>query len=163
MTAPRRIRLRLFAPGAAILAAISLPGFAAEAPRNVLVLYSYGRLLPANAEADRGIRKAVAGTADRTVTVFDEFLDSPMFNGRPYDQALAADMREKYGAHRPGVLVAIGRVDGTSVPTVVVLAAALAVVGLGFIWVAIDDEKQSWHDTIAGTTVVSVPKGVSLL
>ncbi|MEO6569156.1 MAG: RDD family protein [Opitutaceae bacterium] len=35
--------------------------------------------------------------------------------------------------------------------------------GLGFIWVAIDDEKQSWHDKIAGTTVVRVPRGVSLL
>ncbi len=31
---------------------------------------------------------------------------------------------------------------------------SLIVVGLGFIWVAIDDEKQSWHDKIAGTTVV---------
>jgi uncharacterized RDD family membrane protein YckC len=40
---------------------------------------------------------------------------------------------------------------------------SLAVAGLGFIWVAIDDDKQSWHDKIAGTTVVLVPKGVSLL
>jgi uncharacterized RDD family membrane protein YckC len=40
---------------------------------------------------------------------------------------------------------------------------SLAVAGLGFIWVAIDDDKQSWHDKIAGTTVVHVPKGVSLL
>jgi uncharacterized RDD family membrane protein YckC len=40
---------------------------------------------------------------------------------------------------------------------------SFVVVGLGFIWVAIDDEKQSWHDKIAGTTVVQVPKGVSLL
>lgn len=37
------------------------------------------------------------------------------------------------------------------------------VAGLGFIWVAFDDEKQSWHDKIAGTTVVIVPKGVSLI
>lgn len=35
--------------------------------------------------------------------------------------------------------------------------------GLGFIWVAFDDEKQSWHDKIAGTTIVRVPKGTSLL
>lgn len=35
--------------------------------------------------------------------------------------------------------------------------------GLGFIWVAFDDQRQSWHDKIAGTTVVSVPRGVSLL
>ena len=40
---------------------------------------------------------------------------------------------------------------------------SLAVVGLGFLWVAIDDDKQSWHDKIAGTVVVVVPKGVSLL
>jgi uncharacterized RDD family membrane protein YckC len=40
---------------------------------------------------------------------------------------------------------------------------SLAVAGLGFIWVAIDDDKQSWHDKIAGTTVVHVPRGVSLL
>jgi hypothetical protein len=29
--------------------------------------------------------------------------------------------------------------------------------------VAFDDEKQSWHDKIAGTTIVQVPKGASLL
>jgi uncharacterized RDD family membrane protein YckC len=40
---------------------------------------------------------------------------------------------------------------------------SLMVAGLGFIWVAIDDEKQSWHDKIAGTTVVRVPRGVSLV
>jgi uncharacterized RDD family membrane protein YckC len=40
---------------------------------------------------------------------------------------------------------------------------SLAVVGLGFIWVAFDDEKQSWHDKIAGTTIVRVPKGTPLL
>ncbi len=37
------------------------------------------------------------------------------------------------------------------------------VAGLGFFWVAIDGEKQSWHDKVAGTTVVRVPKGVSLV
>lgn len=40
---------------------------------------------------------------------------------------------------------------------------SLAVAGLGFIWVAFDDQKQSWHDKIAGTTVVRVPRGISLL
>jgi uncharacterized RDD family membrane protein YckC len=40
---------------------------------------------------------------------------------------------------------------------------SLAVAGLGFIWVAFDDEKQSWHDKIAGTTIVRVPKGTALL
>jgi uncharacterized RDD family membrane protein YckC len=40
---------------------------------------------------------------------------------------------------------------------------SLVVAGLGFIWVAFDDEKQSWHDKIAGTTIVKVPKGTPLL
>lgn len=40
---------------------------------------------------------------------------------------------------------------------------SLAVAGLGFIWVAFDDQKQSWHDKIAGTTIVRVPKGIALL
>lgn len=40
---------------------------------------------------------------------------------------------------------------------------SLAIAGLGFIWVAFDNEKQSWHDKIAGTTIVRVPKGVSLV
>lgn len=40
---------------------------------------------------------------------------------------------------------------------------SFCVAGLGFIWVAFDDEKQSWHDKVAGTTIVKVPKGTSLL
>lgn len=45
------------------------------------------------------------------------------------------------------------------------LAAFLSfvVAGLGFIWVAFDPESQSWHDKIAGTTIVRVPKGVPLI
>jgi uncharacterized RDD family membrane protein YckC len=52
-------------------------------------------------------------------------------------------------------------------PTAVVRALgcfpSLMVAGLGFIWVAFDDEQQSWHDKIAGTIVVRMPKGVSLV
>jgi uncharacterized RDD family membrane protein YckC len=40
---------------------------------------------------------------------------------------------------------------------------SMIVAGLGFIWIALDDEKQAWHDKIAGTVVVTMPKGVSLL
>ncbi|HUL55339.1 MAG TPA: RDD family protein [Opitutaceae bacterium] len=52
-----------------------------------------------------------------------------------------------------------------SVAIVRALAAclSLAVVGLGFIWVAFDDQRQSWHDKIAGTTIVKVPKSISLV
>ncbi|HUJ44579.1 MAG TPA: RDD family protein [Opitutaceae bacterium] len=56
------------------------------------------------------------------------------------------------------------KVDWT-VAIVRALAAclSLAVIGLGFIWVAFDDQRQSWHDKIAGTTIVRVPKSVSLV
>jgi uncharacterized RDD family membrane protein YckC len=40
---------------------------------------------------------------------------------------------------------------------------SLAVAGLGFIWIALDAEKQAWHDKIAGTIVVRPPKAASLL
>jgi uncharacterized RDD family membrane protein YckC len=36
---------------------------------------------------------------------------------------------------------------------------SLAPVGLGFIWIALDPAGQAWHDKIAGTVVVRVPKG----
>jgi uncharacterized RDD family membrane protein YckC len=40
---------------------------------------------------------------------------------------------------------------------------SLAVCGLGFIWIAFDENHQAWHDKIAGTLVVRVPKGRALL
>lgn len=40
---------------------------------------------------------------------------------------------------------------------------SLAVMGLGFLWIVFDDGKQAWHDKIAGTVVVRVPKSVSLV
>jgi uncharacterized RDD family membrane protein YckC len=61
------------------------------------------------------------------------------------------------------------RLDGRPIdwPTAIVRALgcflSLVVVGLGFLWIAIDSERQSWHDKIAGTVVVRAPKGASLL
>ena len=40
---------------------------------------------------------------------------------------------------------------------------SLVVAGLGFVWVAFDREQQSWHDKIAGTVIVRVPKGTPLI
>jgi uncharacterized RDD family membrane protein YckC len=40
---------------------------------------------------------------------------------------------------------------------------SLAVAGLGFFWIAFDDQKQAWHDKIAGTVVVRVAKGTPLV
>jgi uncharacterized RDD family membrane protein YckC len=35
--------------------------------------------------------------------------------------------------------------------------------GLGFLWIAFDPEKQAWHDKIAGTVVVQMPRNISLI
>jgi uncharacterized RDD family membrane protein YckC len=35
---------------------------------------------------------------------------------------------------------------------------SLAVLGLGWLWIVRDEERQSWHDKIAGTYVVHVPR-----
>jgi uncharacterized RDD family membrane protein YckC len=40
---------------------------------------------------------------------------------------------------------------------------SLAVVFLGFIWIAFDDNRQAWHDKIAGTVVVRVKKSAPLV
>jgi uncharacterized RDD family membrane protein YckC len=37
---------------------------------------------------------------------------------------------------------------------------SVVVVGLGMLWILKDAERQSWHDKIAGTYVVKVPKGM---
>jgi uncharacterized RDD family membrane protein YckC len=35
---------------------------------------------------------------------------------------------------------------------------SMAALGLGFLWILRDPDRQSWHDRIAGTYVVSVPR-----
>ena len=46
---------------------------------------------------------------------------------------------------------------GTTVVRALSSFLSLIVIGLGFIWIAIDPENRAWHDKIAGTLVVRVP------
>ena len=61
------------------------------------------------------------------------------------------------------------RVDGRPIDweTAIVRALAcflsMAVAGLGFFWIAFDSGKQGWHDKIAGTAVVRVPRAMPLV
>jgi uncharacterized RDD family membrane protein YckC len=61
------------------------------------------------------------------------------------------------------------RLDGREIDweTAIVRALAcflsLAVAGLGFIWIAFDPGNQAWHDKIAGTAVVRLPKSAPSL
>lgn len=52
---------------------------------------------------------------------------------------------------------------GTAIVRALGCFLSLIVMGFGFIWVVFDDQRQSWHDKIAGTVVVRAPKGVSLV
>ncbi len=40
---------------------------------------------------------------------------------------------------------------------------SMVVLGLGFIWIALDPERQAWHDKIAGTIVVRTPMSKPLV
>jgi uncharacterized RDD family membrane protein YckC len=40
---------------------------------------------------------------------------------------------------------------------------SMVVLGLGFIWIALDPERQAWHDKIAGTIVVRTPTSKPLV
>ncbi len=61
------------------------------------------------------------------------------------------------------------RTDGRPLNFAVALVRSLSsvfsamVLFLGFFWAGWSRERQSWHDKIAGTVIVRVPKGMSLL
>jgi len=61
------------------------------------------------------------------------------------------------------------RIDGRPFTFVTALVRALAAIFsvivffFGFIWIGWDVEKQGWHDKIAGTVVVKLPRGVPLV
>jgi uncharacterized RDD family membrane protein YckC len=61
------------------------------------------------------------------------------------------------------------RLDGGPLTFVVALVRALAaafaviILFLGFLWIAWDADKQGWHDRIAGTVVLRLPRGTPLV
>ncbi len=94
-------------PGALIafwLVAV-IPTVQAENARNVLVIYSNGRLLPANIEVDRALAKAFAARPDLLVDHFTEFLEVDTFSGESYERTIVAYLRGKYAARPPDVII----------------------------------------------------------
>ena len=103
-----RAFLRVFA--AALSLALAPPAMAADpaqAAKNVLVLYSYNRLLPAHIEIDHGLREAIANSPGRNVVMFTEFLDRPIFFGPEFEKTAARYLRDKYASHPPDVIVVV--------------------------------------------------------
>jgi hypothetical protein len=73
--------------------------------RNVLVLYSNTRLLPANVEAEHGLPETIAGSSERRVEIYTEFLDAPHFGGESYADTVATYLSEKYSSQPPDAIV----------------------------------------------------------
>ena len=44
------------------------------------------------------------------------------------------------------------------VMTAILYGTPLVFAGIGFLWILRDPERQAWHDRIAGTFVVNVPR-----
>jgi uncharacterized RDD family membrane protein YckC len=63
----------------------------------------------------------------------------------------------------------VARADGrpidwsTSIVRALSCLLSMVMLGLGFIWIAIDPERQAWHDKIAGTIVVRTPTSQPLV
>jgi C4-dicarboxylate-specific signal transduction histidine kinase len=88
-----------------------LPSAFADAGTNhtVVVLYSDDRFLPANIEADRGLRAAIASQDGDRVELFDEHLDQPHFGGsREYERTILTYLHDKYATRAPEIIVAGG-------------------------------------------------------
>lgn len=78
----------------------------AAAPEHVLVLYSNGRPLPANAEFDAGMAEVLGERND--VKLSSEFLDFPNFSGEAYELTVAAYLHDKYAQRQPRLIIAGG-------------------------------------------------------
>ncbi len=103
----RAVCRRLFAPVPLVFVCLMTvsPSAAAATPHDVLVLYPYSRMLPANIDADRGLNEVFAARPDLPVTVSVEFLDYPRFSGEAYERTFVNYLREKYAAHPPEVVI----------------------------------------------------------
>jgi signal transduction histidine kinase len=73
---------------------------------NVLVLFSNGRLLPANVEFERGLRQSLS--PEHRGSLFEEFLDAPRFRGAEFERAAVDYLRAKYRSRRLAIVVAAG-------------------------------------------------------
>ncbi len=86
---------------------LSLPAVA-DPVRNVLVIYSDNRLLPANLEVDSALRESLVGTTARPIELYTEFLDRSRFAGDAYEATTSTFLAQKYSSSAPEVLITGG-------------------------------------------------------
>ena len=157
------------APAAAVAPPVTLPPAAAPAPVNLdaLTLPRAGFWLRIGAAFLDFIMISIAVMLLAHTVVEHSGPGLIFFTLALYSAALWKARGSTVGGVICGLRVV--RLDGRPIDWQIALVRALAgflsffAAGLGFIWVAFDSEKQSWHDKVAGTTIVRVPKGTSLL
>ncbi len=76
--------------------------------RNVLVIFSDSRQLPANVEAEQALHQTIVSTEERPVDLYAEFLDRSHFDSESYPETTVRYLREKYAVRAPDVVVAGG-------------------------------------------------------
>jgi signal transduction histidine kinase/ABC-type uncharacterized transport system substrate-binding protein len=81
---------------------------ASAATRNVLVLFSGQRRLPANIQFASGVREVLLAP-ERKLMLFEEYLDQPTFTGADHEQTALRYLRGKYESRPPVVVVAVGQ------------------------------------------------------
>ncbi len=104
-SSPARAPRLLIVLAVAWLATFAAPAFA-DAPRNVLVIYSHGRLLPGNLDIERGLSAGFATRPEIQVAPSYEILDSSRFGGPEFERVLVAYLRDKYALRPPEVVIA---------------------------------------------------------
>jgi signal transduction histidine kinase len=102
----RRVGSGLILLVASCFAWVTAPALAAE-PKDVLILYSNNRFIPAIIKFDRGLSEGLSKRSDSRLQLFSEFLDSPILEGDTYENAVATYLREKYRTRSPDVIVAV--------------------------------------------------------
>jgi PAS domain S-box-containing protein len=91
-----------------MLLALVLGCAAAERPR-VLVLFSNDRLLPANQEIERGLRRAFVGTdGEPQIDLFGEFIDAVRFPEPDLSAAMERFLKDRHRSMPPAVCITIG-------------------------------------------------------
>jgi hypothetical protein len=88
---------------------LALSSATAAPSRNVLVIFSSNRLLPAHTQVDTGLRERLLNPPDRSTKVFEEYLDQPAFFGADYERIVEQFLRDKYAANPPDAIVAVGQ------------------------------------------------------
>lgn len=94
--------------GSYAVASETLVAIAERVPR-VLILYPYNERIAATTAAGEALRNRLLEAKDGKIDLFSEFLDLARFPEADHVARTARYLAEKYAAHRPDIVVALGK------------------------------------------------------